>query len=192
MEYNKIISVTGMPGLFELVSSKNDGAIVKSLDDKSTKFVASRKHNFSHLESIEVYTTGDNVNLAEVFEAMGKTTEKLPDEKDPAAIKKYFEKVYKEIDFSRVYNNDMKKMIRWYTILKDNEIEIKLPVEEEEEEAEEVAPVEEEAVQAKAPAAKAKKAAVPKESSKKTKIAEDDAEPVKKGKTPATKKKKAE
>ncbi|MFX8418104.1 DUF5606 domain-containing protein, partial [Acinetobacter baumannii] len=42
MEYNKLISVTGMGGLFELVSSKNDGAILRSLDDKTTKFVSSR------------------------------------------------------------------------------------------------------------------------------------------------------
>jgi hypothetical protein len=52
MEYGKIISVTGLVGLFELVGSKKDGAIVRSLDDKSTKFVASRVHNFSHLSTI--------------------------------------------------------------------------------------------------------------------------------------------
>ena len=57
MEYGKIISVSGMGGLFELVGSKKDGAIVRSLDDKTTRFVSSRIHNFSHLESIEVYTT---------------------------------------------------------------------------------------------------------------------------------------
>ena len=42
MEYGKIIAVTGLPGLYELISSKNDGAIVRSLEDKSTKFVANR------------------------------------------------------------------------------------------------------------------------------------------------------
>ena len=70
MEYNKLISVTGFSGLFELVSSKTDGAIVKSLDDNTTKFVSSRMHQFSHLETIEVYTTDENVNLIEVFNAM--------------------------------------------------------------------------------------------------------------------------
>ena len=90
MEYNKIISVTGLPGLYELLSSKNDGAIVRSLDDKSTKFVSSRIHNFSHLESIEVYTTGDNVNLAEVFLAMKNSGDKLPDEKKCRCRKKIF------------------------------------------------------------------------------------------------------
>ena len=53
MQYSKLISITGMSGLFELVGSKTDGAIVKSLDDKTTKFVSSRVHNFSHLESID-------------------------------------------------------------------------------------------------------------------------------------------
>ena len=70
MEYNKLISVTGFSGLFELLSSKNDGAIVKSLDDNSTKFVSNRQHQFSHLESIEVYTNDENVNLSELFKAM--------------------------------------------------------------------------------------------------------------------------
>jgi hypothetical protein len=63
MEYGKIIAVTGMPGLYEMLSSKGDGAIVRSLDDQTTKFVSGRVHNFTHLESIEVYTEKDNVNL---------------------------------------------------------------------------------------------------------------------------------
>ena len=93
MEYSKLVAVTGLPGLFELINSKTDGAIVRSLDDKSTRFVSSRIHNFSHLESIEVYTIRDNVNLVDVLNAMDKDGGKLPDEKDNAAIKKYFEKV---------------------------------------------------------------------------------------------------
>jgi hypothetical protein len=127
MEYNKIISVTGLPGLFELVSSKNDGALVRSLNDKTTKFVSSRVHNFSHLESIEVYTQDENANLAEVFLAMEKSAETLPEEKDEASVKNYFEKVFPEMDFDRVYNSDMKKMVRWYLILKGNNVEIILP-----------------------------------------------------------------
>jgi hypothetical protein len=133
MEYNKIVAVTGLPGLFELISSKTDGAIVKSLEDKSTKFAAARIHNFSHLESIEVFTNTDNVNLVDVFTAMDKSKEKLPDEKDGAAVKKYFEKVYVDMDFERVYSSDMKKMVKWFGILKANDIEIKLTEAPEEE-----------------------------------------------------------
>lgn len=134
MEYAKIVAVTGLPGLFELVSSKSDGAIVKSLEDKSTKFVSSRIHNFSHLESIEVYTVRDNVNLVDIFTAMDTSGEKMPDEKDNASVKKYFEKVYPDLDFERVYSSDMKKMVKWFGVLKSNDIEIKLREPEAEEE----------------------------------------------------------
>jgi len=109
MEYSKLISVSGFSGLFELVSSKNDGAVVRSLEDGSTKFVSSRVHNFSHLESIEVYTIRENVNLIEVFKAMQASKEALPSEKDAKAVKKYFEKVFADMDFERVYDSDRKK-----------------------------------------------------------------------------------
>lgn len=127
-----MISVTGMPGLFELVGSKTDGAIVKSLDDKTTKFVSSRVHNFSHLESIEVYTVRENVNLVEVFQAMNASSEALPSDKDAAAVKAYFSKVYADIDFERVYASDMKKMVKWFSILKENDVDLKLTEAEEE------------------------------------------------------------
>src|SRR5450432_1924921 len=134
MEYSKIIAITGLPGLFELISSKSDGGIVRSLDDKSTRFVSSRVHQFSHLESIEVYTTRHNVNLVDILKAMESSKEKLPDDKEASALKSYFEKVYPELDFERVYTSDLKKMVKWYSVLAKNEVEIKLsePVAEEE------------------------------------------------------------
>lgn len=136
MEYSKLISITGLSGLFEMVGSKTDGAIVRSLDDKTTKFVSSRVHNFSHLESIEVYTVRENVNLVEVFQAMLASKDALPAEGDPKAVKAYFEKVYPDMDFSRVYASDMKKMVKWFGILKANEVELKITEETEEEETE--------------------------------------------------------
>ena len=136
MEYSKLVAVTGLPGLFELINSKTDGAIVRSLDDQSTRFVSSRIHNFSHLESIEVYTLRDNVNLVDVLNAMDKADGSLPDDKDAAAVKKYFEKVYPDMDFERVYASDMKKMVKWFDVLKKNKVEIVLS-EQPEEEAEE-------------------------------------------------------
>jgi Domain of unknown function (DUF5606) len=155
MEYSKLVAVTGLPGLYELVNSKNDGAVVRSLEDNSTKFASSRIHNFSHLESIEVYTTGDNVNLVEIFHAMEKDGNSMPDTKDNAAIKKYFEKVYPDIDFERVYPSDLKKMVKWFDVLKKNNIEIKLSEPIEEEKPEEAVVEEEKPV--KAPRSEAKK-----------------------------------
>jgi hypothetical protein len=105
----------------------------------------------------------------------------LPDEKDNAALKNYFNKVYPDLDFDRVYSSDLKKMIKWFSVLKSNDIEFKLselPAEEEQKPVEEV---KEEKVVAEEPAAKPKKAAVkkPKEEDKKEKVAEPEAKPKK-------------
>ncbi len=166
MEYSKIISVTGLSGLFELLSSKTDGAIVRSLEDKSSRFVSSRIHHFSHLESIEIFTVNENVNLADVFIAIQNSNVSLPNEKDNAAIKKYFETVYPDMDFEKVYLSDMKKILKWLGILKANNIEIKAPQPQEEtvdssEEIKEetiIEPVEEVAANPKKKAAPKKKA----------------------------------
>ena len=156
MEYSKLVAVTGLPGLYELVNSKADGAIVRSLEDNSTKFASSRVHNFSHLESIEVYTIRENVNLVEIFYAMEKAGGSLPDGKDNSVLKKYFEKAYPDLDFERVYASDLKKMVKWFDILKKKDIEIKLsePPEEETEEEEVIEETKEEKKPAKKTAKK--------------------------------------
>ncbi|MBZ5859029.1 DUF5606 family protein [Flavihumibacter profundi] len=168
MEYNRIIAVTGLPGLFEMVSSKTDGAIVRSLDDKTTKFVSSRVHNFSHLESIEIYTQRDNVNLVDIFQSMDKSSDKLPDGKDAAQLKAYFQKVYPDMDFERVYSSDMKKMVKWFEVLKKNDVVFKLS-EPAEETVEEI-----EAVETPVVAEKPVKAAKKKETPKKEAAADEE------------------
>ena len=162
MEYNKIIAVTGMPGLYELISSKNDGAIVRSLDDKTSKFVSSRIHSFSHLESIEIYTVRDNVNLVDILLAMQSSKTALPDTKDNSKVRSYFEAVYPDLDFERVYSSDMKKMVKWYEVLKNNGVEIKLSEPEPEPEVEEDATLSSSKGAAEEKPAKAAKAAKPK------------------------------
>jgi hypothetical protein len=133
MEYKRIVAVTGLPGLFEIVSSKSDGAIVRSLDDNSTKFISSRMHNLSHLESIEIFTVHDNVNLTEIFNAIKNSNAPLPDIKDNKQLKAYFEQVYPDMDFERVYTSDMKKMIKWYEALQKHGVEFTLSDQEGEE-----------------------------------------------------------
>ena len=122
MEYNRLISVTGLTGLFELQSSKQDGAIVKSLTDGKSTFISSRKHQFSHLEGIEVYTNTDNVNLVAVFKAMQNSTETLPNPKDDAAVRTYFKTVYPTMDLERVYISDNRKMVKWFAAIAENKI----------------------------------------------------------------------
>ncbi|HEY0434942.1 MAG TPA: DUF5606 domain-containing protein [Chitinophagaceae bacterium] len=185
MEYRKIVSVTGLPGLYELISSKTDGAIVRSLEDQSTRFASGRVHNFSHLESIEVYTTGNNVNLAEVFQAMEKAGGNLPDTRDNTDVRKYFDKVYPEMDFERVYNSDLKKMVKWFDVLSKSGVEIKLS-EPEAEQEEQAGTEAEPADEREEPKAK-KAGSTKKEPAKKPKKQDDEKPEEQSKKTPAKK-----
>jgi hypothetical protein len=192
MEYNRIVAVTGLPGLFEVLSSKSDGAIVRSLEDGSTKFISSRVHNLSHLESIEIYTVRENVTLADVFGAMKQSGAALPDVKDNKALKSYFEKVYGDLDFERVYASDMKKMVKWYEIIDKNEIDFT----PKEQLAEEEEPVAEAVAVKEAPAEEApKKKVAPKKAAKEPKAEVEETEekaPTKKTAAKKTAAKKAE
>src|ERR1700761_2558910 len=124
MENREIVAVTGLPGLFQLLSTKSDGAIVKSLGDKSTRFISARLHNVTPLESIEVYTIAENVRLQQVFKKMQEHESTVPviDPKaDDKSIKNYFKTIFPDFDEVRVYVSDMKKMLKWYDLLKAND-----------------------------------------------------------------------
>jgi hypothetical protein len=124
MDYKELVSVTGLGGLFHLLTTKSDGAIVRNISDKTTKFISARLHNVTPLESIEVYTTGDNVRLHEVFQKMkeNEATKPVVDGKDNDKIKAYFKEVFPDFDEDRVYVSDMKKMVKWYALLKENDL----------------------------------------------------------------------
>ncbi len=126
MEYREIVAVTGLSGLYQLLTTKSDGAIVRNVADKTTKFISARQHNVTPLESIEVYTTGENVRLNLVFQKMLEQEATIPliDAKnaDNAAIKNYFKSIFPEFDEDRVYVSDMKKMLKWYELLKINDL----------------------------------------------------------------------
>ncbi len=126
MEYREIVAVTGLGGLYQLITTKSDGAIVRNVADKTTKFISARQHNVTPLESIEVYTTGDNVRLHNVFQKMQEHETKIPlvdaGKADNNAIKQYFTTIFPEFDQERVYVSDMKKMLKWYDVLKANDL----------------------------------------------------------------------
>lgn len=127
MEYRQIVAVTGMPGLYQLVSTKNDGAFVRSLIDKSIKFVSSRLHQLTPLESIEIYTYDENVRLHEVLETIKNNDAPV---KELISNKKasndewrsYFATVLPNFDQERVYVSDIKKILKWYELLKANDL----------------------------------------------------------------------
>ncbi|MBU3675780.1 MAG: hypothetical protein FGM54_01160 [Chitinophagaceae bacterium] len=139
MKFNELVAISGLSGLYQLVSTKSDGAIVRSLEDKSTKFVAARSHNVTPLDSIEVFTKEDNLRLWDVFQIFKKNEAQVGDVQvqglDNKAIKMNFEKLFPEYDRDRVYISDMKKMMKWYGILKSYNLldEVEMPASEESE-----------------------------------------------------------
>lgn len=193
MKYRHIVSVTGMSGLYQLMSTKSNGAFVKSLEDLNNKFISSRSHQVTPLESIEIYTNGDNIYLHEVLEQL-KAEDAAIEKLDYKNVKDYvalFAKAVPTYDAERVYNSDIKKILKWYSLLKKNDL---LDFAEYLKEAEEMdaaanaAEMETEESEAK-PIKKAKKAAAPKEAT--TTEASTEA-PVKKAKATAKKAKMAD
>ena len=190
MEYREIVAVTGLSGLYQLLTTKSDGAIVRNVADKSTKFISARQHNVTPLDSIEVYTTGDKVRLHFVFQKMQEHEAKIsPNDvkvNDNSAIKSYFKSIFPEFDEERVYVSDMKKMLKWYELLKGNDL---LRFEEEQEEGAEEVPAAEAAKEEAAEEKPAAKKAKAKKSDDAETVAEGEEKPAKKA---APKKKKAE
>lgn len=122
MRYNELCAISGLSGLYQLLSTKSDGAIVKSLEDDATKFVAARSHNVTPLDSIEVYTETDNIRLFEVFQNFKENESKAKEldvtKLDNKKIKETFGILLPQYDKERVYVSDMKKIIKWFGILK--------------------------------------------------------------------------
>lgn len=127
MEYRQIVAVTGLPGLYQLVSTKNDGALVRSLADKSVKFVSSRVHQLTPLESIEIYTYSENVRLHDVLEVIKNNDTPIKElvsgkKASNEDLKQYFATILPEFDQERVYTSDIKKILKWYELLKANDL----------------------------------------------------------------------
>ena len=128
MKFDELLAVSGLPGLYIMVANKSNGLIVEELKTKKRRFASSRKHQFSPLASIGIYTDdGDTVELKKVFRNMN---EQYEDTSPPAAgagdeeIREYFEDVLPNYDKDRVKVNDMKKAIKWFLFLRENAAEL--------------------------------------------------------------------
>jgi hypothetical protein len=119
MEFNKIIAVTGKPGLFEVVSQTKTGVIVESLADKK-RFPITSTQNISMLENIAIYTYEEEVLLLKVFKKMyekaeGKET--ISHKESGKKLEAYFSEVLPDYDEERVYTSNIKKVVQWYNLL---------------------------------------------------------------------------
>lgn len=115
-----ILSVTGKPGLYKLISSGKNLVIVESLVDGKRMPIYARDKVVS-LGDIAMYTQDDEIPLKEVLASMKKKEngEKASTAANakPEELKAYLETVLPLFDRERVYNADIKKLINWYNLL---------------------------------------------------------------------------
>ena len=107
-----------------MISNWSNGLEVEDLESKKRRFVASRRHNFTPLNSVGIYTDdGDAADIKVVFEKMKEQEADnppvAPNSKEEE-LREYFADVLPTYDKDRVYARDIKRVIKWYNALKKN------------------------------------------------------------------------
>jgi hypothetical protein len=119
MEFSKIISVTGKPGLFQVVSQSKNAIIVESLLDQK-RLAINATQNVSLLENIAIYTYEKEVPLLTVFKAMFEKSEgkeAISHKESGKKLTGYFSEILPDYDDERVYTSNIKKVIQWFNLL---------------------------------------------------------------------------
>ena len=124
MDLTKILSVAGKPGLYKHIAQSKNGVIIESLTDGSrTKAFMSQQVN--SLQDIAIFTTGEDIALTEVFQAIFKEEDGgkcISHKSSSKEIIAYFEKALPDYDKERVYISNIKRVLQWYNILQSNEL----------------------------------------------------------------------
>lgn len=115
MKIKDLMSISGMPGLYKLLATKQSGIVAESLETGQKKFFSARSYQFSPLESIAIYTHDDALPLEDVFTNMKSNPP--ADNLAKSELRDYFEEVLPDHDQSKVYVSDIKKIVSWYTYL---------------------------------------------------------------------------
>lgn len=124
MDLSKILSISGKPGLFNLIAQTSNGLVVESFLDgkKSTAF---SHEKISTLEEISIYTDDEDTPLRDVlksiFEKLGGKPA-LSSKSSSEELKAFFSEVLPNYDKENVYVSDIKKVINWYNLLQQKEM----------------------------------------------------------------------
>lgn len=120
MNLEKILSISGKPGLYELKSQTRSGFLAESLLD-GKKIAVGLRHNVSMLSEIAIYTYGDEVPLREIFQSIAEkengNATSVSHKASKNELLNYFSEVLPNYDEDRVYPSDVKKVIQWYNLL---------------------------------------------------------------------------
>jgi hypothetical protein len=119
MSLEKVIAISGKPGLFEIISRTKSGLIVQSMSD-GKRFPVNSVHNVSTLSDIAIYTYEEEVPLPDVLiniheKEAGESS--IDPKSDKQTLLDYFGEVLPGYDEERVYPSNIKKVISWYNTL---------------------------------------------------------------------------
>ena len=119
VELEKILSVSGKPGLFKVISGGRNTVIAESLTDGKRQPILSSQR-VSSLADISMFTIEEDVPLRDVLVSMRQQYDGGPasDHKaDSAVLRKEMRKVLPGYDEERVYDSDIRKLFNWYNLL---------------------------------------------------------------------------
>lgn len=119
MNLEKILSISGKPGLYILKVQTRTGFVAESLAD-GKKISVSLKSNVSLLSEISIYTYEGEKPLVEIMTNIAAKESNGPaisHKEDNATLMSYFREVLADFDEERVYPSDVKKILNWYNTL---------------------------------------------------------------------------
>ena len=119
MNLEKILAISGKPGLYELKVQTRTGFVAESMID-GKRITVGMKSNVSLLSEISVYTYNAEKPLAEIFTAIATKENEGPaisHKEDNSALVAYFVEIMPDYDQDRVYPSDIKKILNWYNTL---------------------------------------------------------------------------
>jgi len=118
----KYVAVSGLPGIYKIDTTRNNGLLIENMDTGKTKFISIRKHQFTPLGTVSIYTEDDATEISKVFQSMLDQFEDNPPPKTNAPaydLFEYFEDVLPTYDKDQVFIGDIKKVIKWFNFLKE-------------------------------------------------------------------------
>ncbi len=119
MTLDKILAISGKPGLYVLRVQTRSGFVAESLQD-GKKITVGLRSNVSLLSEISIYTNDDEKLLADVMRNIAIKENEGPaisHKEDNATMAAYFKEVLPNYDEDRVYPSDIKKVLNWYNML---------------------------------------------------------------------------